>query len=78
MNEPMTWDPDLRRCRHERVVLVEGGYEREWEWDTDGDFPIATFYGLESFSDEGDGTYRLRCKHCLADLGEPEDEWQWD
>jgi hypothetical protein len=73
-------------CPHDDVVLVEGGYERTWTWDTSGDMPVAIFHGLEDFSDEGDGGYFLRCSYCLADLGEPplqdDDDiggpaWEW-
>lgn len=77
----MSWDPDLRRCPHDRIVLVESGYEREWAWiegDPEIGPPVAQFSGLEGFSDEGDGVYRLRCKTCLKDLGEPPSLWEWD
>lgn len=71
----MTWE-----CPHDRIVLVEGGYEREWEWDEFDDVlgaPVATDRGLEGFADEGDSTYRLRCKSCLKDMGDPPDDWEW-
>jgi hypothetical protein len=72
----MSWDPDLRRCTHDRVVLVEGGYEREWEWHDNGD---GTYTATEdypaSFGDEGNGEHHLRCKSCLTSLPLP-DDWE--
>jgi hypothetical protein len=66
-------------CQHESKRLVEGGYERYWTWvepDDEGD-PVAVFHGLEDFTDDGDGNYRLECAYCLAVLELP-DEWDWD
>ena len=66
-------------CPHDHLVLVEGGYERTWTWDTDsGPVPVAIFHGTEDFSDQGDGIYTLRCTTCLATFDVDVDEWEWD
>jgi hypothetical protein len=67
-------------CQHESKRLVETGYERHWSWHEPDDgeqLPVAVFHGLEDFTDEGDGTYRLECAYCLALFDLP-DEWDWD
>lgn len=66
-------------CAHERIVLVESGYEHEWEWreNTDGTFSAIEDYPA-SFSDDGDGEMILRCKTCLKDMGEPGPDDEWD
>jgi hypothetical protein len=65
-------------CPHERIVLVESGYEREWEWTDEDGVKTATEEWPESFSDEGDGVFVLRCKTCLKEFGEPEGEWEYE
>jgi hypothetical protein len=65
-----TWEDIRANCAHERKVLVEGGYEREWSWTVRND-------GVQDFSDEGDGSYRLICKTCLLGFPLP-DDWEWE
>jgi hypothetical protein len=72
--------PDLSDdggCPHERKVLVEGGYEREWSFVEHDDTFVAVSGGIQDFGDDGDGNYVLRCKTCLKEFDVP-DEWEWD
>jgi len=64
-------------CPHERKMLDEGGYHREWRWRDNGDGTFtAVDYYPEGFSDEGNGEYTIYCKNCLLEFPVPED-WDW-
>jgi hypothetical protein len=67
-------DRGLLGCTHERKVLVESGYEREWEWTDNGDGTYEAFENYpSSYSEEGNGEHRLVCKTCLKEFPLPDD-----
>jgi hypothetical protein len=68
----------IELCDHNSLRLVEGGYERTWDWEeTDSGGFVAIFHGLEDFGDDGDGSYRLECSVCLQEHPLP-DDWDWE